>query len=498
MTERNDQIRGGAPSNSNGTSMGPGREMPHNLEAEQGLLGAIMVNNRAYDPVSDFLRPEHFADPVNGRIFEMCAKAIERGQTANPVTLKRTFDQDEALKDTGGAAYLVRLAAAVVTLTNAADYGREIRDCYIRRQIILAGQSMAATASDTWWKARRGNDIEEMDADKLLAHATQYLDEIQAHGITKGEYVSAVSGVDVAMERAETIWREGAEAAGASTGITDLDRRIGGLMPGRFYILGGRPAMGKTALALRIARNLARQGKTVGIVSREMPADELGARLLAMESGITQERQEAGDLEQSDFDKLVAARMDIAGWPLHIDCRSTTVPEIRRRAVRLRRKHGLSLLVIDYLQLLRGVGASVENRVQEISQISMALKALATDLEIPVLALSQLSRAVEQRDDKRPRLADLRESGSLEQDADVVMFAYRAEYYLAKEEPMQRSNETSASFVTRQGAWSDQIEANRNLMDIIIDKHRSRGTSTVRLYSNLAVGVIDNGIRGFV
>jgi replicative DNA helicase len=481
----------------------PEREIPMNLEAEQALLGAILVNNRAYDGVAEFLKAEHFADPVNGRVYAACARAIERGEQASPITLKRSFDKDEALQDAGGAAYLVRLAASVVTVVNAADYGREIRDCFIRRSLVYLADQMAATASDTSWKTRlRGEDDEqEMDGDGLLAHAQKCLDNLTSDNTrSRQDYVPAADGVATAIARAEAVWRDGPEAAGTSTGITDLDRAIGGLADGRLYIDAGRPGMGKTALALRIARNVAKRDVPVGFLSQEVQSDELGARLLAMESGVTQARQEAGDLTDDDFTRMVAAQHAIESWPLYVDDKpAQSVADVRRRALRLRRKHGLRLLVVDYLQLLAPGNTRDRrnsNRTEDVSEITRGLKSLAMELQIPVLALSQLSRAVEQRDDKRPRLPDLRESGSIEQDADVVMFLYREEYYLTQEEPVQRATETAATFISRQHTYEERLEACRNTLEVIIAKRRGGPTGKVRLYANMGHGVMENAIRG--
>lgn len=470
------------------------REPPHNLEAEQGLLGAILVNNGAYDRVADFLRPEHFADPVNGRIYAACARAIERGEQASPITLKRQFDQDESLRDVGGASYLVRLAASVVTVINVADYGREIRDCAIRRALLLIGHGIVETAH------RSEIDGAEADADGLVQHAQAHLDDLQGSGVAKPDYRAASFGVAAAVARVEKAWRDGPEAIGVSTGISDLDRAIGGLSGGSLYIDAARPAMGKTALALRIARNVAKRGLPVGFLSLEAPADEMGARLLAMEAGVSQERQDRGDIQEGDWANLVDAQQTVTDWPLYIDdLPSQSVNDVRRRALRLRRKHGLALLVVDYLQLLapgNTRGRPNQNRVEDVSEITRGLKALAMELEIPVLALSQLSRAVEQREDKRPILSDLRESGSIEHDADVVMFIYRDQYYLERAEPMHRADESAEKFLARQDDWDRRMEQARNVMEVGVAKRRRGPTGRARLYANLATGVIENGIWG--
>ncbi|MEQ8584786.1 MAG: replicative DNA helicase, partial [Thalassobaculaceae bacterium] len=406
------------------------REPPHNLEAEQALLGAILVNNRSYERVSEFLRPEHFADPVHGRIFASCGKLIDRGQIATPVTLKGLFDQDEALTEIGGAQYLVKLAASVVTVINAGDYGREIRDCYLRRSLIDIGETVVNDAFD--------RDIDTA-AQELIEKAENQLFTLAETGEGEAGLKELKLALIESVAQAEAAFKRDGGLAGYSTGLIDIDNLLGGLHPSDLLILAARPAMGKSTLASNIAFHIATASmrepgtapQPVAFFSLEMSAEQLATRILSERTGIASEKLRRGQLNNEDFGKLVEASQDLERAPMFIDdTPAIPISTLRTRARRLKRQHGLALIVVDYLQLMRPApGARIDNRVQEISAISQGLKAIAKELDVPVLALSQLSRAVEQREDKRPVLADLRESGSIEQDADIVMFIYREDYY---------------------------------------------------------------------
>src|SRR6516162_6515535 len=403
------------------------RTSPYNNDAEQRLLGALLISNSAYARVSEFLYAEHFGYAVHGRIFAAIGKLIERGQIANPVTLKNLFDQDGALTEIGGAQYLFQLANSAVTIINAEDYGRIIHDLYLRRELISIGEDVV-------------NDA----------------------------------------------FRQ------------DLDDKLGGLHPSDLVIIAGRPSMGKTALATNIAfnaaksykstrtpdgRTIAEDGAVVGFFSLEMSAEQLAARILAEESGISSDRIRRGDVNQANFDKFVQASHRLQMLNLFIDdTPALSVSALRTRSRRLMRQQGLGLIVIDYLQLLRPSVQvrTLENRVQEISDITRSLKALAKELNVPVLALSQLSRAVEQREDKRPMLADLRESGSIEQDADVVMFIFREEYYLARREP-PRPDDGDKQANDEYEKWHKKFDSTYGLGEIIIAKQRHGPIGTVKL-----------------
>jgi len=469
------------------------REPPHNLEAEQALLGAVLVNNRAYERVSEFLRPEHFADPVNGRIFEACGRLIDRGQIATPVTLKGVFDQDQSLKEVGGAQYLVRLAASVVTVINAEDYGREIRDCFLRRQLIEIGETIV-------------NDAFARDLDEA---AVQQIEKAEAHlfnlaedGQAEGGFIEFKAALAQTLTVTEAAFRREGGLAGLSTGLIDLDNLLGGLHNSDLLILAARPAMGKSSLALNIAfdvatanlRDSSQPRQTVAFFSLEMSSEQLAARILAERTGISSEKLRRGQLDDEGFGKLVQASQDLERTPIYIDdTPAIPISTLRTRARRLKRQHGLSLIVVDYLQLMRpSPGARIDNRVQEISAISQGLKAIAKELDVPVLALSQLSRAVESREDKRPVLADLRESGSIEQDADVVMFIFREEYYLQKAEPTQRPDESPEKFHDRHEQWQQRCEQAYGKAEVLISKQRHGPTGVVTLHFEGAITKFSN------
>ena len=460
------------------------REPPHNLEAEQALIGAILVNNRAFERVSEYLAADHFADPLHGRIYEATGRLIERNQIANPVTLKPFFEQDQELIEAGGAQYLVRLASSVVTVVNAEDYGRAIRDCYLRRELIEVGEEVVNDAF------RYEIDI---DATGQIEMAETKLFALAENGAAEGGLKEFSTALTNAVLMAEAAFKREGAMAGVSTGLKDLDMKLGGLHPSDLLILAGRPAMGKTSLATNIAFNVVSEGlgdpeaerQVVAFFSLEMSAEQLATRILAEQTGINSEKIRRGELTGDDFQRLVQTSQRLEAAPLFIDdTPAITVPQLRTRARRLKRQQkGLSLIVVDYLQLMRPpIGSRIENRVQEVSGITQGLKAIAKEFNVPVVALSQLSRAVEQREDKRPLLADLRESGSIEQDSDVVMFVFREEYYLDKQEPVQRVDEGEEKFHERHDNWRDLREKAYGKAEVIIGKQRHGPTGTAVLH----------------
>jgi len=472
---------------------------PYNTEAEQALLGAILINNTAYYRVSEFLQPEHFGNAVHGRIFAAIGKLLGRGQIANPVTLKNLFDQDGALTEIGGAQYLARLAGAAAAIINAEDYGRAVHDLYLRRELIALGEDVV-------------NDAFRQDLDdparEQIERVEKKLFDLATTGETEGGFRAFGTALTSAILNAEAAFKRSGKTVGVATGFVDLDRKLGGLHPSDLVVLAGRPSMGKTALATNIAfyaaRNyrpaVEREGKTaedgavVGFFSLEMSAEQLATRILAEESGVSSDRIRRGDVSHEDFDKFVQASQQLAALKLFIDdTPALSVAALRTRARRLKRQQGLGLIVIDYLQLLRPSSQTraQENRVQEISEITRGLKALAKELDVPVLALSQLSRAVEQREDKRPMLADLRESGSIEQDADVVMFIFREEYYLSRE-PTRRPDEAESKFSDRYQEWRERLEIVHGLGEIIIAKQRHGPIGTVKLRFDAETTKFDN------
>jgi replicative DNA helicase len=481
---------------------------PANTEAEQGLLGAILINNGAYGRVSEFLLAEHFGNAVHGRIYGAIGKLIERGQIANPITLKNLFDQDGALAEIGGAQYLARLAESAVTIINAEHYGRTIHDLHLRRELITIGQDVVTDAFR--------HDLDD-PAPEQIERAEAKLFELASSGQAEGGFRPFPTALANAITMAQAAFKRDGRTVGVATCFTDLDKKLGGLHPSDLIILAGRPSMGKTALATNIAFNAAKayrpthdangrielarsaeDGAVIGFFSLEMSAEQLATRILAEESGTSSDKIRRGEVRREDFDKFVMASQRLAAVPLYIDdTPALSVSALRTRARRLKRQHGLGLIVIDYLQLMRpsaAGGRAIENRVQEISEITRGLKAVAKELDVPVLALSQLSRAVEQREDKRPMLADLRESGSIEQDSDVVMFIFREQYYLERGEPIRRPEENDDKFNDRYERWKERCEAAYGTADVIIAKQRHGPIGTVRLHFEAETTKFDNFI----
>ncbi|MBL8670582.1 MAG: replicative DNA helicase, partial [Alphaproteobacteria bacterium] len=458
-----------------GDAQGPGyRQPPHNLEAEMGILGALLANNAAYHKVSEILRPDHFANAVHARIYEAIQRLMDRGQVANPVTLRHYFEQDGSLAAVGGVGYLVQLAAAATAIVNARQYGEMIVDLSTRRRLIEVGEDLVNES--------HAPDPKE-DAASVLERAEHKLFTLADAGMTERGFTSLRTATLAAIATAETAFQRDSHVTGVTTGFMSLDRKLGGLHPSDLVILAGRPSMGKTALATNMAYLAAEafltrpdQGAKVAFFSLEMSAEQLALRILAEQAGIPSDKIRRGEVRQDDFPLFVEVSQRLSQIPLFIDdTPAMTVPALRTRARRLKRTEGLDFIVIDYLQLLRGVGSGSggpENRVQEISEITRGLKALAKELQVPVLALSQLSRAVEQREDKRPQLADLRESGSIEQDADVVMFIFREQYYLERSEPQQKPEETVERFAERHDRWKQRAEAVHNTAEVAIAKQR--------------------------
>ena len=472
------------------------RVMPHNEEAEQALLGAILVNNDVLNRVEDFLQHEHFFIPVHGRIFEAVQRIVERGQVANPVTLKTFFEKDAALSEVGGAGYLARLASSAATIINASQYGREIYDLYVRRQLIAIGEEVVNDAFE--------QNIEETASDQL-ERAERSLFELAEHGSGDRDFRSFRDVSLEALTMMEAAFRKEAGMSGLSTGLTDLDDLLGGFHRSDLIILAARPGGGKSSLAANIAFSAAKRyraevdesgtarvvdGAVVGFFSLEMSSEQLVTRVLAEESRVPSDLLRRGNINQRDFDAIVRASQELARIPLYLDdTPALSIQALRTRARRLKRQHGLSFIVVDYLQLMRGNSrASQENRVQEVSEITQGLKALAKELDVPVLALAQLSRAVEQREDKRPLLSDLRESGSIEQDADVVMFIYREEYYLSRQQPQPKAGESDSDpkFRERLEHWEQRMEKMRGITEVIVAKHRHGATGDVELYFDAA------------
>ena len=473
------------------------RVPPRNIEAEMALLGAILVNNQALEKVSEFLKPEHFADPVHGRIFAACASVIASSRLADPTTLRHFFENDPEFATYGGTQYLARLARDAVTIINAEHYGRTIHDLYLRRELIELGTDVVNEAFDA---------EPDVSATAQIEGAEQKLYDLATVGDYDAGFKPLTSAAAEAIKAAEAAYKREGKVVGISTGMTELDRVLGGMHRSDLIVLAGRPAMGKTALATNIAFNAAKayreeidvlgrkqvvDGAVLGFFSLEMSSEQLATRILAETSGIPSDRIRHARMTQNDFEKFVLASQELSQTKFFIDdTPGLSVSALRTRARRLKRQHGLSFIVIDYLQLIQaGSSARFDNRVQEVSEITRGLKLLAKELDVPVLALSQLSRAVEQRDDNRPQLSDLRESGSIEQDADVVMFIYRKEYYWKRSNPEPRWNspgEPDQSFYRRHEEWQmkHKEDGEQGKAEIIIGKNRHGSTETVSLYFN--------------
>ena len=462
---------------------------PQNAQAEQALLGALLANNKAYERVSDFLAPQHFADPVHGRIFAAIARRCDAGQLADAITLRAEFEHAGVLDEVGGTAYLAQLLTAMVGIINAGEYGRAIHDAWLRRQLIDIGETVVNNAFGVQ---------PELDGAGQVEAAEQALFDLAARGGSEQALVPLERALAQAIDAAERAFHRAGHVSGLSTGLRDLDKKTGGLHPSDLLVLAGRPGMGKTALATKIAFGAARAllaearavdanavpKATVAMFSLEMSAEQLATRLLAEEARISGDRIRRGDIGQKEFDRFVQVSRELGSMPLHIDdTPALTLSALRTRCRRLKRTAGLALVVVDYLQLMRpAAGTRPENRVLEISQITQGLKAIAKELAVPVLALSQLSRSVESREDKRPLLSDLRESGSIEQDADVVMFVYRDEYYLQQRAPKQIGFDNDDKFHTAVEKWQRDMEQVHNRAELLIEKQRHGPTGKIDLF----------------
>lgn len=461
------------------------RMPPSNDRAEMALLGALLANNKAYERVSDFLSPDHFADPVHGRIFQAIARRVEAGQLADAITLKAEFEHSGALDEVGGTAYFAQLLTAMVGIINAGEYGRAIHDTYLRRQLIEVGETVVNNAFGA---------EPEVDGRGQIELAESQLFNLATKGGLEGGFVTFERALTDAIRGAERAFKQAGHVSGLSTGLRDLDKKTGGMHPSDLMILAGRPGMGKTALATKIAfgaaKALQRDAQaedpdkqptgSVAMFSLEMSSEQLATRLLAEEARVSGDRIRRGEIGQRDFDRFVQVSREIGSLPLHIDdTAAISLSALRTRCRRLKRQKGLSLIVVDYLQLMRpSVGTKPESRVLEISQITQGLKAIAKEMEVPVLALSQLSRAVESREDKRPQLSDLRESGTIEQDADMVLFVYREEYYLQQRMP-QESQSKPGEYDAALKDWQGKMSAVHNQAQILIEKQRHGPTGKV-------------------
>jgi replicative DNA helicase len=453
---------------------------PANIEAEQALLGAILINNDAYDRVSDFLKPEHFVEEIHRRIYEIAGSLIRAGKIASPITLKTFLGEHDLGQGLTVQQYLARLALEATTIINAHDYGRSIHDLSVRRELIRIGEDVVNVAYDAPVDSSPREQIE--DAEKRLY-------QIADGGKYGGGFQSFSDALKTAVDLAARAYERDGHLSGVATGMDDLDHKMGGLQASDLIIIAGRPGMGKTAFATNIAFHIAKNwrgepradgtmqtidGGIVGFFSLEMSAEQLATRIIAEQSGVPSYKIRRGDITEEDFHGISEAMIEMQRIPFYIDqTGGISIAQLTARARRLKRQRGLDLLVVDYLQLLSSAKSRSDSRVQEITEITTGLKALAKELNVPILGLSQLSRQVEMRDDKRPQLSDLRESGSIEQDADVVLFVFREEYYLKNKEPRPGTEEHVS--------WMAEMERAHGRAEVIIGKQRHGPTGMVEL-----------------
>jgi replicative DNA helicase len=456
------------------------RTAPHNIEAEQSVLGAILVNNDAFYRVSDFLKLEHFFEPIHQVIYDTAASLIRAGKVATPVTLKTFLPADTDIGGMTVGQYLARLAAEATTIINAHDYGRTIYELALRRDLIRIGEDMVNVAFDAPVDFAPRAQIE--DAERRLY-------ELAEAGRYDGGFQKFSQAMTTALDMAANAYQRDGRLSGIATGLRALDNKLGGLQRSDLIVVAGRPGMGKTALATNIAYNIARahqdelaadgsrktiNGGIVGFFSCEMSAEQLATRILAEQTGIASNSIRRGGITQAEFDKIRDHTIELQHLPLYVDeTGGLSISQLTARARRLKRQKGLDVIMVDYIQLLQGSGKRSDNRVQEVTEITTSLKALAKELNCPVVALSQLSRQVESRDDKRPQLSDLRESGSIEQDADVVIFVYREEYYLQNKEPKIGTPEYEK--------WQLDMSLVHGKAEVIVGKSRHGPTGPVEL-----------------
>lgn len=456
------------------------RNAPQNVEAEQALLGAILVNNDAYYRVSDFLKAEHFMEPIHRAIYKVASDMVRAGKRANPVTIKTFLPADEKIGDISVTQYLARLAAEATTIINAEDYGRSIYDLATRRSLITIGEDMVNIAYDA---------PVDLPPDGQIEDAERRLFELAETGSYNGGFDEFGNALNTAIDLAAAAFQRDGGLSGIATSINALDFRMGGLQASDLVILAGRPGMGKTSLATNIAFNIAHNyrgdveadgtpkaidGGVVGFFSLEMSAEQLATRIISEQAEVSSSKIRRGEINESEFEKLSYCAQEMQKIPLFIDeTGGISIAQLAARARRLKRQRGLDVLIIDYIQLMQGSNKNHGNRVQEVTEITTGLKALAKELGVPIIALSQLSRQVENRDDKRPQLSDLRESGSIEQDADVVLFVYREEYYIRNKEPKEGTEEWFK--------WDAELREATGKAEIIIAKQRHGPTGSAKL-----------------
>ncbi len=447
-------------------------KQPSNLEAEQALIGSVLVNNDIIDEISNVINPLTFYDPSHVKIFEVIQNLNNKGMIANPITLKNFFEKEKILDEVGGTEYLVKLTRFSGSVKQANDYAKIIHEMYLRRELIKISNKLNSDTINA--------NSQEQNAENIIEGTEKSLFDLAERGSFSQSFLKFNKALDQTIEMATLAMQNDQGIVGVPTGLTDLDQKLGGLHKSDLIIIAGRPSMGKTALATNIAYNVAqsilkRQEKSsVAFFSLEMSSEQLSTRILSEQARIKSDDIRRGKVTEEEINRYIETSRNIYNLPLYIDeTPAITIATLSNRARRIKRLFGLSLIVVDYIQLMRSSSNKIENRVNEISEITQGLKALAKELSVPVLALSQLSRAVEQRDDKQPQLADLRESGSIEQDADVVMFVYREEYYLERKQPKLGSIEHAE--------WQSKMNDVNGLADIILGKQRHGPTGLVKV-----------------
>ena len=448
------------------------KKLPCNIEAEQAVIGSILVSNDIYDEISPIIDSQKFFDPIHVKIYETIEKLISKGLLANPITLKNHFENNEGLKELGGQEYLIKITRFSTSVKQAIDYANIVQEMHVRRELIKISESVLNQASNNVDVSSTGEEI--------IQSAEKSLFELAERGHFNQSILKFESALKQTIEMAKSAYQNEEGIVGVPTGLKDLDSKLGGLHKQDLIIIAGRPSMGKTALATNIAFHAAKniekkeQKSTVAFFSLEMSSEQLSTRILSEQSRIRSNDIRRGKVSEKEFEQFIETSKNIFDLPLYIDeTPAITIAAISNRARRIKRLFGLELIVVDYIQLMRSAGKKEYNRVQEISEITQGLKALAKELDVPVLALSQLSRQVEQRDNKKPQLSDLRESGSIEQDADVVMFVYREAYYLESKEPTLGSIEHAE--------WQQKMDEVSRLAEIMIGKQRHGPTGNVKV-----------------
>ena len=448
------------------------KKMPCNIEAEQAVIGSILVTNDIYDELTQILDVNKFFDPIHAKLYETIESLIQKGLLANPITLKNHFENNEGLKELGGQEYIIKITKFATSTKQAIGYANIVQEMHIRRELIKISESVLDQASS--------NTEMDNSGEEIIQSAEKSLFDLAERGHFNQSFMKFDSALKQTIEMAKSAYQNDDGIVGVPTGLTDLDARLGGMHKQDLIIIAGRPSMGKTALATNIAfhaaKNIEKKGtkSTVAFFSLEMSSEQLSTRILSEQSRIRSNDIRRGKVSENEFEKFIETSKNIFELPLYIDeTPAITIAAISNRSRRIKRLFGLELIVVDYIQLMRSGRKMEFNRVQEISEITQGLKALAKELNVPVLALSQLSRQVEQRDDKKPQLSDLRESGSIEQDADVVMFVFREAYYLERKEPTLGSIEHQE--------WQQKMDEVSRLADILIGKQRHGPTGNVKV-----------------